>query len=458
MLNSETNLFDTAEAFIFLNVIFYSMENDILIVGAGAAGLMAAHLLAQRGHKVTVLEARDRIGGRIHTVHENEFYPFAEFGAEFIHGDLPVTLSLIKEANIPYHETAGEMWQFKNGRFSREDHFIEDWDYLVAQLHKVTADITVDAFLEQYISGDRYAELRKAVIRYANGYDTADTSNASILAIRREWEEEESGDQYRPDNGYISLLSYLEQSCIANGGEIHLSTVIKEIQWAENNVTAITAKGPKFHAPKIIITIPVNVLQATNSTAGIRFLPEISGYKEAVNALGMGAILKLLFQFNDTFYDQSLLHNRHGADMSKLEFLFSEQTVPTWWTQYPRKSGMLTGWLGGPKAKEIAQGTDEEILEVGLQSLSNIFSLPVAILRKNLTAWRIANWTKDPFTLGSYSYETTESGAAKNVLRELVKNTIFFAGEAMYDGPAIGTVEAAFSSGKEIARLADGFQ
>jgi len=427
------------------------MDKELLIVGAGAAGLMAAHLLAKKGYQVTVLEARNRIGGRIHTIAEGGFRPFAELGAEFIHGDLPVTLSLFKEAAIPYHKMEGEMWQFKAGRFSQEDHFIEDWDHLIAQLHKVTEDMTVDAFLEKYLSGTRYADLRKAVIRYANGYDTADTANASILAIRREWEEEESGDQYRPDEGYSSLLSYLEKSCLANGGTIHLSTIVKEIQWVENNVTAITAGGQKFNARKIIITVPVNVLQAADGAASICFSPEIPAYTQAINRLGMGAILKLLFQFNEPFYDQLLVHNRHGADMSKLAFLFSEQTVPTWWTQYPRKSGILTGWLGGPNAKKIAQGTDEEVLQVGLESLSNIFSLPVATLRENLTAWNIANWTTDPFTLGSYSYETTASAKAKKVLYELIADTIFFAGEAMYEGSAIGTVEAALVSGKNVA-------
>ena len=432
------------------------MENDILIIGAGAAGLAAAHFLAQKGFKVTLLEARDRIGGRIHTMFDDGFSPFAELGAEFIHGDLPVTFSLVKEANIAYHKTEGEMWQFKDGGFSKEGHFIEDWDYLLEQLHQVKEDMTVDAFLDEYLPGEQYAALRKAVIRFANGYDTADTNDASILAIRKEWEDEDGGAQYRLDEGYISLLTYLEKKCLENGGTIHLSAVVKEIEWSENSVVAIAADGKKFAAKKIIITIPVNVLKGNaDGEANIKFSPGIPAYQQAVQCLGMGAILKLLFQFSNEFYNQYLLHERRGADMTKMEFLFSEEVIPTWWTQYPRKNGLLTGWFGGPKAKEMAQGSDEAILEIGLQSLSNIFSLPVETLRENLTAWNIANWTTDPFTLGSYSYETIQSQAARKVLQELVPDTIFFAGEAMYEGPAIGTVEAAFASGKRVAeRLA----
>ncbi|MDQ2752949.1 MAG: FAD-dependent oxidoreductase, partial [Bacteroidota bacterium] len=84
-------------------------RSDILIIGAGAAGLMAAKELSQKGKGVTVLEAKPQAGGRISTLHNNGFLQPVEAGAEFIHGNLPVTLQLLKEAGIKYAKTKGEM-------------------------------------------------------------------------------------------------------------------------------------------------------------------------------------------------------------------------------------------------------------------------------------------------------------------------------------------------------------
>ena len=74
------------------------MKNKVIIIGAGAAGLMAARLLAEQGYTVTILEAQDRTGGRIHTLHDKSFAQPVELGAEFIHGNLPVTIGLLKES------------------------------------------------------------------------------------------------------------------------------------------------------------------------------------------------------------------------------------------------------------------------------------------------------------------------------------------------------------------------
>src|ERR1700749_891072 len=93
---------------------------DIIVIGAGAAGLMATPSLSKAGYRVTILEARNRCGGRIHTLNHESFFKNAELGAEFVHGDLPVTLNLLNEASIPYQPANAEMWHYKNGKFSRE--------------------------------------------------------------------------------------------------------------------------------------------------------------------------------------------------------------------------------------------------------------------------------------------------------------------------------------------------
>jgi monoamine oxidase len=95
------------------------MKNTVLIIGAGAAGLMAARTLSNAGKTVTVLEARNRTGGRIHTLSDTLFFKHTELGAEFVHGNLPVTLKLFKEAKINYRSANAEMWRYENGNFEK---------------------------------------------------------------------------------------------------------------------------------------------------------------------------------------------------------------------------------------------------------------------------------------------------------------------------------------------------
>src|ERR1700716_4547776 len=94
--------------------------DHIVVIGAGAAGLMAARELARAGKRVTILEARDRWGGRIHPLPFADFgYP-AEGGAEFVHGEAPVTNGLLREAGLSLLTIEGTQWTVENGMLSGE--------------------------------------------------------------------------------------------------------------------------------------------------------------------------------------------------------------------------------------------------------------------------------------------------------------------------------------------------
>ena len=114
---------------------------------------------------------------------------------------------------------------------------------------------------------------------------------------------------------------------------------------------------------------------------------------------------------------------------------------------------MLTGWLAGPKADRVSSLTEAEIVDMGLTSLAEIFDLPVDRIRRDLVASQAINWGNDPFARGAYSYATPKTREAQSLLRKSDGGAIFFSGEALYEGPDMGTVEAALASGQETAQM-----
>ena len=419
-------------------------KTEIIIIGAGATGLMAACQLSRSGKKVTVIEARDRIGGRIHTLNSSSFSSEVELGAEFIHGNLPLTLQLLQEAGIEYYPAGGEMWQVSNGNLSRRSWDMPGWSELMTALDDLKEDISIAAFLENNFGGSQYAQLRASVNGFIAGYDTADPEKASTFALRTEWQQDDEEDQYRINGGYGHLMGYLETQCKANGVEFLLNTWAKQIDWTSSGVKITVQNGDLYFADTVVIAVPLGVLRArANQTAGLAFEPSISEYEQAIQQLGFGAIIKLLMEFKTPFWEK-------GA-AEEIGFVLSDEAIPTWWTQYPVASNILTGWLGGLPAYAKKELNELELLELALQSLANIFKRNINELRDELIAGKVVNWTTDPFTLGSYAYDTVESNDARHVLRQAIAGKIFFAGEYLYEGPAMGTVEAALFSGNAVA-------
>jgi monoamine oxidase len=100
----------------------------------------------------------------------------------------------------------------------------------------------------------------------------------------------------------------------------------------------------------------------------------------------------------------------------------------------------------------VSQLTERGLVEIGLASLAEIFTLPVDRLTRDLVASRAINWGNDPFARGAYSYATPQTRRAQSILKEPDGGRVFFSGEALYAGPDMGTVEAALASGRETAQ------
>src|SRR3984893_13493489 len=139
--------------------------DHIVVIGAGAAGLMAARELGRAGKRVTILEARDRCGGRIHPLPSADFgYP-AEGGAEFVHGQAPVTYGLLRDAGLSLLPIQGTQWTVEDGKFSREESQYPHEAELHKALKELKDDLTVAEFLRRYFAGPKYDRLRHSIER-----------------------------------------------------------------------------------------------------------------------------------------------------------------------------------------------------------------------------------------------------------------------------------------------------
>ena len=413
------------------------MKYDVIIIGAGATGLLAMRDLAKAGYHVCMLEAAETAGGRISTV-KGDFENYAEAGAEFIHGKLPLTFQLLKDAGLSYEAVEGKMIGVRQGQWQSEEHY-EHWNEFMQQLRKLKTDITVHQFLEENFSKPEHIHLRQAVQRFSEGFDLADISKASILSIKKEWEDIDK-TQYRIKGGYIQLIDHLVNSCRQPNTEFYLNTCVNKIDHEEGNVTVHTSDNKKFQANKLIITVSAGVLQSGT----IQFKPTLTDHAVAIQGLGFGTVIKFLLEFKTNFWE---------AFDDEAGFLLTDEEIPTWWTQLPAESNLLTGWLGGPNATKKIFEPDSSLLQTALLSLSSIFRIPPAMLQEELTNYKIINWLNQPYIKGGYSYNTLHSEKAKEILSSPLNNTIYFAGEAISKSESQGTVESALQSGHDTAKM-----
>jgi monoamine oxidase len=402
---------------------------------------MAARELVRAGKRVTILEARDRFGGRIYPLPAEEFgYP-AEGGAEFVHGGAPVTRALMREAQLSISPRGGTRWSARTGKLLPNEASSPHMGRFYQALSKVEADLPIAEFLETQFADRRYNELRRSITRTVEGYDAADPRRASTLALREEWMARDEGPHGRLAKGYGELVEYLSSECRRQGAALHLRAAVTAIDEACGRVVVRCCHGATFEADAAVLTVPLPVLFE------IALPPAARERVAAAADIGFGNVVKILFRFAAKWWA-----DLGGRDLGDLSFLISDATVPTWWTQYPDGYPVLTGWLAGPKADKVSSLAEVELIDMGLAALGEIFELPVDHIRRNLIVARAINWGNDPFARGAYSYATPKTREAQALLRRPPGDAIFFSGEALYAGPDMGTVEAALASGREAAR------
>jgi monoamine oxidase len=412
---------------------------DALIVGGGIAGLTSARHLTEAGLRVTLLEAREHLGGRIYT-HSTGDFP-VELGAEFVHGRPEEVLSLAAEGAVPIVPIQGRFRRKINGEWAEAGNLMEKIDRLFGNLPTEEPDESFQYYLDR--RGED-ADVKQHALRYVEGFHAADPSLISARSLRRDSEAEEAieGDhQYRVANGYESLVRTVADRIDRKLCDIVMNAPVNEIAWRQGQVIA-RAGLTEYLASRAIVTLPLGVLK-TNSVA---FSPALPEKQNAMSFLEMGPVIRVSLCFQEKFWDRD-------PEMAELSFLFTDDSqFPTWWTSNPLPYPILTGWAAGPNAGAHTGRSKNEIVRSAVQSLARIMRIAEPELRRQMTESFMHDWQEDPFSRGAYSYAAVGGIGAARKLAEPVVGTLFFAGEATNSDGYNGTVHGAIATGLRAAK------
>jgi monoamine oxidase len=425
---------------------------DVAIVGAGAAGLMAARVLGAAGKRIVVLEARDRAGGRMHTLDAAGAGAPIELGPEFVHGSPASTRALLREAGDAVVDNGERAfaWDGRGLEESTHDDFAAAERILAPALQR-GRDCSVDAWLRECaargIDPQRLQRTRDLVA----GFDAADPARASVQMIAHEWTGDATADgtQSRPIRGYARAVAHLVATLAPHDVDIRYGHVVTTI---ERNATGVivrvqsAAGAIAVEARAVIVTVPLGVLHARAADDGaIAFVPDLPArQRSALTRLAMGPVVKVVLLFAEPFWE-TIADGRYGDGA----FFSGPGRFPTFWTQVPVRASLLTAWAGGPAAEALASLDADALTAAALDDAIALFAAPHA--RDLLLRGYVHDWQRDPFARGAYSYALVDARDARAELAQPIDGRLFLAGEATARISEAGTVAGALESGDRAA-------
>ena len=410
--------------------------HDVVIVGAGAAGLMAARELVRAGKRVVVLEASHRVGGRVLTLFETRAGMPIELGAEFIHGDAPVTTRLLDEARVATVPVTGEHLRSDDGELSPQGPIWSRMGRVFALMsRKRKTDRSFQEFLDTRPGGARLARERELADAFVQGFAGADPSLISERSLAEQGNPTEGAASARRIlNGYAALVVHLEREV---AGTIRIETAAQRIEWGDEGVRVVDARGDAHAARAVIITLPLPMLQDDT----LRLEPEIPALRHAAARLVMGHVARACVVVRERFWERA---------MPELVFVHApRRPLTVWWTQHPVSAPLLVGWAGGPSAYELTRSGALE--DVVLTELAHAFGMRRGRAESLVESIHWHDWSGDPMARGAYSYVGVGGVSAPRTLARSVAGRVFMAGEAT-DTASGGTVEAALATGERAAR------
>jgi monoamine oxidase len=432
---------------------------DVAVVGAGAAGLAAAQDLAAAGVSVAVVEARDRIGGRILTRRDPRVPVPIELGAEFVHGAAPEIVEVARQAGLVVLDVGGGRFEVRGGRLSRMKGFWRRIDRVMRLLDpQVEPDRSFAEFLGAKPGGRSLARERRIAAEFVQGFHAAPLERISARSLAEGGAPGVDPDEAllgRVANGYDHVPLWLARGI---GPSIRLSTVVESVDWEPGRVhlhvrPAEGGPASTLTASAAIVTVPVGVLNAGEGEPGaIAFRPEPGGIRRAAAKLAMGSVERISFAFADAPWQAKEVRWPRGESPACMAFLQTHgPDFPVWWTAHPARLPFAVAWAGGAPAAALAALPPGEARARALRGLAAALGLSARRVEGLVVDSWSHDWQHDPFSRGAYSYALVGGSAAGRALARPVERTLFFAGEASDTQGRTGTVHGAIGSGRRAA-------
>jgi monoamine oxidase len=414
-----------------------------LVIGAGLAGLAAARELKRHGHEVLVLEARDRLGGRIWTSNKWPDMPL-DFGASWIHGvkgnpitgladELKASRLITSYERAAVYNTSGQL--LTQAEEARMENIRKRVFALLRKAQDRDEDTSVRRALAELIEEFKNSQDATRFLNFCLSGDIEQEYSGNASQLSAHWYD--SGKEFERDDALFAQGFRVIIDFLARDIDIKLSQVVKEIHRRQSDVRVITQTS-EFVADNVVVTLPLGVLQSN----AVRFMPELSKEKRnAIEKLGMGVLNKCYLRFPRAFWPH---------DVDWLGYVSAQHGDWTEWVSFQRvaKVPILLGFNAADRGREIETLSNEQIVESAMQTLKTIFGAGIP----QPTDYQITRWATDPFARGSYSYNAYGSTPEmRNILATSLNRQVFFAGEATHK-EYFGTAHGAYLSGLRAAK------
>jgi len=417
-------------------------RDTVAVIGAGAAGLMAAAELHEAGVPVTVLEARERTGGRILTARVGDCA--AELGAEFLHGDAPLTHEVLERAAVETAPLHTDEFEARDGRVGPP----RLWQRVERVLERLDAERATDRSFADFLRADHAIgeDAREAALAFVEGFHAADPERLSERMLAAQPDADEAVTGSRVSAGQDRIITALEARL---GEEVRTGHRVRRVEWRRGGVriSGESAGGAfTLEARAAVITVPLPILRGAAGAPPFTVEPAVPRLRRALDSLAFGPVVRVALELDRPPRD--LLAPVLPADADDAFFLHTpRRAFNVLWTAEPPEAPVLVAWSGGPRSAGLPSRNDR-LRALILDDLAAASGMDAAALGRAVRALHWHDWRADPWTLGAYSYPAVGGEAVEPFDED---GTLFFAGEA-FGGESLASVEGAIATGRAAAR------